>query len=162
MHAVVRLAFRPLLVAVAAATFAACATAAPDVKVLGVSEGVARRGSSDKVLVVFVEVVNDTSRDLRLSRLSYRMAADSWFTADGVAPLTRMLTAGTTAVVEVPVPFVGRSAAGAVPYRLDGTLVALDERLERSYAVSASGTIEASAIAVHGTPPRARLRIAGH
>jgi hypothetical protein len=155
-----RLAF--VCLSLVAALAAGCATATPDVKVIGVSEARAHRGSpdSERVLVLFVEVINDTARELRLSRLNYRMAADRWFTHDGVMPLSRTLLAHSSAVVEVPVPWVGHSAGAAVPYQLNGTLVAVDERIERSFKVKASGTLEPGRIAV-GESPRTRMRVAG-
>ena len=153
---------RSLIVALSLSLVSACAGGAPDVKVLGVSEASAHRGAArdDRVLVMYVEVINDTSRELRLSRMSYQMEAERWFSHRGVVPLTRVLGAHSSAVVEVPVPWVGRSAEIAVPYRLAGTLVAVDERIERSFKVDAEGTLDPSRIAV-GDAPRSRLRIAG-
>jgi hypothetical protein len=147
-----RLAYVCLSLVAALAT--GCATATPDVKVIGVSEA---RAHDDRVLVMYVEVINDTGRELRLSRLKYKMAAESWFTHDGIEPLSRTLVAHSSAVVEVQVPWVGRSAATAVPYHLNGTLVAVDERVERSFKVTASGTLDAGRIAVG---ERVRMRVA--
>jgi hypothetical protein len=138
---------------------AGCAGGAPDVKVIGVSEAKAHRGRpDDRVLVLFVEVINDTGRDLRLSRLQYRMDADRWFTHDGTTPLSRQLVAHSSAVVEVEVPWVARDSAAAVPYHLKGSLTAIDEQIERSFSVNATGTLEPGRIAVGS---RARMRIAG-
>jgi hypothetical protein len=156
------LSLRVLAVALSVVLVSACAGGAPDVKVLGVSEARAHRGAAndDRVLVMYVEVINDTARELRLSRMSYQMDAERWFSHRGTVPLTRVLGAHSSAVVEVPVPWVGRSAEIAVPYRLAGKLIAVDEQIERSFTVQAEGTLDPSHIAV-GNPPRARMRVAG-
>lgn len=153
---------RSLIVALSLSLVAACAGGAPDVKVLGVSEARAHRGAAtgERVLVMYVEVINDTSRELRLSRMSYQMDADRWFSHRGNVPLTRVLGAHSSAVVEVPVPWVGRSAEIAVPYKLAGKLIAVDEQIERSFTIQAEGTLDPSHIAV-GDPSRARVRVAG-
>jgi hypothetical protein len=132
-----------LLLTAAAALFtpaAACSTASPRVTVLGVEQA---RTAPRRALLVFVEVVNPTKRDLRLSRLEYRVRAESWFESQGQVQLEREVGAGQSAVVEIPVP-VQHSASshdGSIPYSLEGKLFALEDHIERSWKVVARGAI---------------------
>lgn len=93
-------------------------------------------------LVVFVEVVNPTSRDLKLSRLDYSLSADSWFETDGSVALSRTVQRRSSTVVEIAVP-VERAASDAdrAAYRLRGKLYALAGHVERSWRVDATGEI---------------------
>lgn len=119
----------------------ACAGQAPSVAVLGVSPPrVAPQGSGDRVLFVFVEVHNPTSRDLELSRLEYRLRAQAWFEAAGNVPLHRDIAAGSSAVVEIPVPVKdGDAVEDGVPYTLEGRIFALENEIERSWHVEVEG-----------------------
>jgi hypothetical protein len=136
---------RLLLLALAATSFvtSACASASPRVTVLGVEPSRASLAAPRSSLLVFVEVVNPTGRDLRLSRLEYRVRADSWFESEGQVRLAREIAAGQSAVVEIPVPLRGAGTAhdGAIPYSLEGKLFALDDNIERSWRVAARGAI---------------------
>ena len=57
-----------------------CTSTAPRIKVLGVEQ---TRRAPRQSLVVFVEVVNPTGRNLTLSRLEYRVRAQAWFETKG-------------------------------------------------------------------------------
>ena len=74
------------------------------------------RATSPKVLV-YMEVVNPTSRDLRLSRLDYRLQADTWFESQGSVQLGRSVGPKSSTVVEIAVPV--RSLEGNGDYRRD-------------------------------------------
>lgn len=136
------------IVAVSCVFLVACGGAKPRVNVLGVSE--ARNvasGARNKLLVVFVEVVNPTSRDLELSRLEYDLESPSWFSTQGNVRLGRAVRAGSSAVVEIPVP-VKRAAMDAprgAAYQLQGKLFARDDSRERSWKVSVKGALSKSA-----------------
>jgi hypothetical protein len=117
----------------------ACATSSPRVTVLGVEQAHTTRRS----LLVFVEVVNPTGRDLRLSRLEYKVRAASWFESSGQVQVERDIGAGSSAVVEIPVPVrqTGESHASSIPYTLEGRLFALEDKIERSWKVAVRGAI---------------------
>jgi len=143
-----------------------CSTAAPQVKVLGVSRTATtpaerRSAPGERTLVVFVEVVNPTQRDLHLTRMEYRMAAHPWLEAKGNVPLSREVASDSTAVVEIPVSYrdaeSGQSAPDSVPFELHGRLFSLERRVERSWHVKVSGTIDLAALAATGQPIRARI-----
>ena len=142
-----------LLAATLLATLSACATTKPALKVIGVGQS----KSSDPVLVVFVEVVNETPRQLDLSRLEYALAADTWFDSQGEVRLSRSVAPKGTAVVEIPVPFKPRTAGGGVAYRFDGRLFAQDAQVERSWKITSSGTLDARAVSVGTAGVRTRL-----
>ncbi|HWM84670.1 MAG TPA: hypothetical protein VNO33_02505 [Kofleriaceae bacterium] len=118
----------------------ACASSGPRVTVLGVEQ---THATPRRELLVFVEVVNPTSRDLRLSRLEYRVRADSWFESAGQVALARDIGAGQSAVVEIPVPVrhAGSAHDGSIPYTLEGKLFAHEDHIERSWNVKARGAI---------------------
>ena len=146
---------RHVLLLLAAAALAtpvlACSTASPRVTVLGVEQA---RATPRRALLVFVEVVNPTKRDLRLSRLEYRVRAESWFESQGQVQLAREVGAGQSAVVEIPVPVQHSATAhdGSIPYSLEGKLFALEDHIERSWKVVARGAIGRSGDA--GSPVR--------
>jgi hypothetical protein len=120
---------------------AGCATASPRVQVLGVEQV---RSSPQQTLVVFVEVVNPSGRDLRLSRMEYRVHADSWFDSSGQVVLSREVGAGSSAVVEIPVPVdrpQSTSPDGEVEYTLEGKLFAREDAIERSWKVAVRGAL---------------------
>lgn len=110
--------------------------------VLGVEQA-PRSATPRAALLVFVEVVNPTNRDLHLSRLEYRVRAASWFEGAGQVQLAREIGAGQSAVVEIPVPVRHSSAArdGSIPYTLEGKLFAIEDHIERSWNVAVRGAI---------------------
>ena len=118
----------------------ACATSSPRVTVLGVEQA---HTTPRRSLLVFVEVVNPTSRDLRLSRLEYKVRAASWFESSGQVQVERDIGAGSSAVVEIQVPVrqTGESHASSIPYTLEGRLFALEDKIERSWKVAVRGAI---------------------
>jgi len=133
----------------------ACATASPEVNVIAMSQGNSARSSE---VVVYMEVVNPTGRDLSLSRLDYRLSADSWFESKGTVGLNRSVAARSSTVVEIAVPVAelqGSSALG-VPYRLRGRLFARADRVERSWKVDASGELKTNVASfrIRGTGER--------
>jgi LEA14-like dessication related protein len=132
---------------------AGCATASPEVKVLGVSQPQA--GQAQQVLVVFLEVVNPTDRSLELSRLEYRLSAPEWLDTQGRVGLSRAVSAGSSTIVEIPVPVQRPDIPEVVSYSLEGTLFARENRIERSWSVAVTGALaERSA---RGESARVRL-----
>lgn len=144
------------LIAVAVA-FAAigCGSAAPTVKVLGVSEAGKRTQvvTDDRQLSVYVQVVNPTKDELQLSRLDYTLAAESWFTSMGNVALSRRIRPDGATVLELRIPFEEPAAGAKIPYTLRGRLHAGS----RSWKVTANGTIERSRV---GDNARISFRIA--
>lgn len=150
----------------------ACGGATPQVNVLGVSEKQARASqASPRTVLVFLEVVNPTKLELRLSRLEYQFNAESLFSVDGAVALSRAVQAGASAVIEVPVQLSALRAAarqgaaepapdGSVLYSLEGKLFALTERSERSWTVKVHGVLSPDAIVGVHRSPRVRVRIA--
>jgi hypothetical protein len=125
----------------------------PRVNVLGVQE---TRSAPRSALLVFVEVVNPTSRPLTLSRLQYRVSATSWFESAGQVRLTREVDAESSAVVEIPVP-VERAAStddGRIPYVLVGKLYAQEDGMERSWDVAVKGALGSAQTGDRGSPIR--------
>ena len=162
---------RNLLVLTALGTLAVgCGSATPSVKVLGVSQAATQAGASaaapagERMLVVFVEVVNPTQRDLHLSRMEYRMAALPWLEAKGKVALSREVPSDSTAVVEIPVPYSevnpNGQSPGAVPFQLKARLFSVERRVERSWRVAVSGTIDLATMAASGVAVRARIATA--
>lgn len=125
------------------AVLAGCRTTSPSVRVLGVEQ--ARRVAVASSLVVFVEVVNPTQRELTLSRLEYRVRAKSWFESEGAVHLVRQIGAGSSAIVEIPVPVERPSQLedGSIPYTLEGKLFAREDSFERSWRVAVRGALGA-------------------
>jgi hypothetical protein len=122
------------------------------VSVLGVQES---SQAARQSLVVFVEVVNPTSRALTLSRLEYRVRASSWFESAGKVSLSRQVGAESSTIVEIPVPVshAAKSDEGVIPYVLEGQLFAHEDRLERSWHVAVKGALGVAQASVSGTPP---------
>lgn len=139
-----------LLATIAALAMSACSSASPQLKVIGVGQAQSRGpGVGDaRMLVVFVEVVNSTNRDLELSKLEYDLAADSWFSSTGAVRLSREVNANSTAVVEIPVPYTARARAGEVAYQFRGKLFANDAHVERTWKITQAGTLGEGEIAV--------------
>ena len=142
------------LAACLAALVAGCGGAnKPRVNVLGVQE---TRAAPRNALLVFVEVVNPTSRALTLSRLEYRVRATSWFESAGQVRLARQIGAQSSAVVEISVP-VERAASqedGRIPYVLEGKLFAQEDRMERSWDVAVKGALGSAQTGDRGSPIR--------
>ena len=139
----------------AAALSGACASApkAP-VKVIGVANA-HDRDDAGRMLLFFLEVRNPTSRQITLSQLDYQLEAKPWFVSEGRVRVSRSITAGGSAVIEVPVRLdrgnedeerkvgvnytfrgVLRVHSGAVdrdwPVRLNGELATTDTGSARS------------------------------
>jgi len=135
-----------------AAILSACgAHNSPRVSVLGVQES---NGAARQSLVVFVEVVNATSRALTLSRLEYRVRASSWFESAGKVNLSRQVGAESSTIVEIPVPVAhAKSEDGVIPYVLEGQLFAHEDRLERSWHVAVKGALGVAQAGEGGSPP---------
>lgn len=132
-----------------------CASGArPRVNVLGVQE--TRAAAPRSGLLVFVEVVNPTSRALTLSRLVYRVRASSWFESAGQVRITRQIGAESSAVVEIPVPVQRAATAedGAIAYVLEGKLYAEEDRMERSWDVAVKGALGSAQAGDRGAPIR--------
>ena len=120
---------------------AACGSTRPKVTVLGVSQSQAAATS----VRVFVEVLNPTDRELKLSRLRYQLTAESWFEAKGVVDVERAVGAGSAAVVEIAIPITAphRGAAKSpVAFQLRGTLYAREHAGTRSWKVDTHGTLK--------------------
>lgn len=124
-----------------AIALAACAGQQPSVAVLGVSPPKVEASRPDEqVLLVFVEVHNPTNRDLKLSRLEYRLEARAWFESAGKVAVRRAVAAGSSAVVEIPVPVrPGADVEDGVAYTLEGRLFAHENDIERSWQVAVEG-----------------------
>lgn len=176
-----RFSWRTWVTAVLMAISMGCGSAAPQVKMLGVTEPsaqVARAEHQDRTLVLFLEVVNPSDLSLRLSRLEYRFQASPWFSTVGEVALSRAVGADSAAVVEVPVRL---SAANMSPqgqgqghghghghgmngeqqddvsFSLEGRLFAKAGTVERSWNVKIGGTLHADSLA--GSARRARVRM---
>jgi hypothetical protein len=148
-----------LVLSAALALLSACGASSPRVKVLGVSESQAR---ARRTLLVFVEVVNPTDREIQLEKLEYQLDAAPWFETAGRVPLARAVAADSSAIIEIPVAVSTRDSLGAasakgspergVPFRLHGRLL---DRAERSWSVEARGAFDRIAGA-----PAARVVVA--
>ena len=158
-----KLAVGAVLAVAIAAMLGACGGASPQVNVIGVSSTEDRTPSSeDDDLVVFLEVLNRTGRELKLSRFEYDLRAPPWFEAAGAAPLARSIDADSSAVIEVPIPdgAAGGDLSGDdVAYELEGRLVALEDKTERSWAVDSHGTLrrvegQVGSVAISVAPAR--------
>jgi hypothetical protein len=123
----------------------ACASLGPQVNVIGVSAPSTNADQSS--LLMFVEVTNPTQVNLELSRFQYQLEAIDRFSTSGDVSLSRPLNPGGTAVVEVPVKVnpTATAALSGVPYTLTGRIYAREDRLERSWKVSARGSLGTSA-----------------
>ncbi len=118
---------RPLLLALTAAlTFASCASQQRAALQVVAVENAAKSS------VLLVQVSNPEPRAIRLQRLAYTFAGAS-HSSHGEVLLSRDIAAGGAAIVQVPVTF-----EGAGPFRLEGSLVALLDRVERTYPVAAA------------------------
>jgi LEA14-like dessication related protein len=169
------LSYRTWVSAAVLAISLGCGGAAPQLKVLGVTEPGARTARTEAdahTMVLFLEVVNPSELPLELSRLSYRFQASPWFEAVGEIALSRAVGADSAEVVEVPVrlspaQFPSQAAAtgkaGDMLFSLDGRLFARAGGLERSWNVALKGRLPAGSLAGKQTGPRVRMRLAsGH
>ncbi|MBT8496530.1 MAG: hypothetical protein KJO07_26010 [Deltaproteobacteria bacterium] len=130
------------LVTAFAALLVGCASQAPKVKVLGVTQPV--KPVAEQGIVVFVEVVNPGNHDLQLQRLEYKFKAQKWFESKGNIRLSREVAAGGSAIVELSVPVDSDDLQGAKQggkFTLEGKLFATDANLERSWKVKARGAL---------------------
>lgn len=139
---------RALLVPLALGGVLACGGSQPQVHVIGVApEGDRVEKAPEEGVVVFLEVVNRTGRELELSRLEYRLSAPSWFEVKGKRSLRRHIDADSSVVVEIPVDLsrfrTGDAAEEEVRYQLEGRLVTREQRQERSWPVQSSGRLRA-------------------
>lgn len=136
--------FRALTLAGLCAVAACGASSSPRVNVLGVQQ---TNRAPRQTLTVFVEVVNPTPQNLKLSRLEYRVRAAEWFDTKGEVKLSREVGAESSAVVEIQVPVTRASAAddAQIPYTLVGRLFAREDAGERSWQVSVKGALGAMA-----------------
>lgn len=111
------------------------------------------------VMQVYVEVHNPTSRTLRISRLKYRLVAESWFDSIGQVKVDRLVAAGGSAIVEIEVSVkeegATRDAMQGVNYTLEGRLFAVADQVERSWKLSSTGALVSS-----GRSARRGLRVA--
>lgn len=152
-----------------------CGGAAPQLKVLGVTEPGERTAQTEadaRMVVLFLEVVNPSALPLELSRLRYRFQASPWFDAAGEIALSRAVAADSATVVEVPVRLsaaqvpsqaAGTEKAGDVLFSLDGRLFARAGELERSWNVALKGTLSEGSLAGAQKGPRVRMHLAsGH
>lgn len=157
-----------------------CGSAAPQVKMLGVTEPsarVARAEHEDRTLVLFLEVVNPSDLSLRLSRLEYRFQASPRFSTVGEVALSRAVGADSAAVVEVPVRLSAAALNGQAPgdgaqggeqgddvsFSLEGRLFAKAGAIERSWNVKIGGTLHADTLTDRAGGPRVHMRLAsGH
>ncbi len=124
-----------ILAALSVLALTGCATVAPRVDVLGM----APHAGADSALL-FVEVTNPTQRPLELSRLRYNVQGPEEFKAQGEVRLERNVTAGASAIIEVPIQTWHVAASGG-PIILTGRLYARDESIERSWKISARGAM---------------------
>ncbi len=138
-------------IALLLAALAACgARPAPRLTVLGLEQsGEAYEGRRIKL---FVEVVNDAKRPMRLQRLQYAFAAGGASGA-GVVELGRTVDAGQAVVVEVPILLDDDTelpeGAGLT---LEGRLFAEQDQIVHSFPVRAEVDATGTAAAHAGTP----------
>lgn len=109
------------------------------------SQGQTTATTRSPEVLVYMEVVNPTGGDLRLSRLEYRLSADSWFSTQGSVRLARAVAPSSSAVIEIGVPvkhFARGNRAPGINYQLHGRLFARANHVERSWKVAAAGEIK--------------------
>ena len=95
--------------------------------------------------VLFVQVVNQARRPMRLQRLQYTFGAAGAVPSHGEVRLQREIAAGSAAVVEVPVDLLEGTHG---PLTLAGRLYATLDEIERSFEVSAVVNADESATRV--------------
>ncbi|HLU68409.1 MAG TPA: hypothetical protein VKZ63_19125, partial [Kofleriaceae bacterium] len=83
----------------------------------------------------------------------------AWFESEGAVSLSRQVGAGSSAVVEIPVPVTHPADGdGTIPYTLEGKLFAREDRMERSWDVAVRGALGAAA---GGAAGPVRVTVAG-
>lgn len=145
----------------------ACTASRPAVKVLGVTDAIQTSPEREN-LIVFVQVVNPTNQGMTLSRLEYRLDAESWFQANGEVALARPVGPQSATVVQVPVRMrrltdpaaAANDGDEAIAYSLQGRLFAVSERVQRSWDVKVKGTLSPEAVADTRQGPQVQIRIA--
>ncbi len=134
---------RPLAILSLLATLSACAGGPrPPVKVVGITD--AQAWDSSHVLLVFLEVRNPTARTMDVKGLDYRMNAQPWFDASGHVRVSRTITAGGSAIIEVPIRLGGAArpaGPGDIAYRFEGTLEVRSGTTRHRWPVSAEGEL---------------------
>lgn len=98
----------------------------PSLRVVAVEKAPAARP------VLLVQVTNPERRPIRLQRLEYTFAGAAHVTR-GAVQLSRDVAAGAAVIVEVPVELDGQKG----PFKLQGSLTALIDRIVRIYPVTA-------------------------
>jgi len=143
-----------LLVSFIALFAVGCSGVTPQLRVIGVSKtGLrARAANPENKAMLFVEVVNPTRRELYLSHLDYQITADGGFDTKGRVSLVRALGAGASAVIEIPLPMDLDDVGTAMPYILRGRLVALEDRVERSWRINVTGDLGKTPVAHRPEP----------
>ncbi len=122
-------------------------TPQPQARLVAVSG--ARFVESTTTVMVLVEIANPTDQTLMLSGLDYTVEAKDWFTARGSYSLSRFLTPGDIAYIEVPLPVknfdMALGAPGAalsgVKFKLDGKLRAISKGGEIAWDVHQEGAL---------------------
>jgi hypothetical protein len=122
---------------------AGCAgTPKAPVKVIGVSD--AHDRDATRMLLFFLEVRNPTGRQIQVSQLDYQLEAKPWFVAEGRVRVSRSITAGGSAVIQVPVRLDAKDGADSgVPYVFEGTLRVRSGGGNRHWRVRAKGELAA-------------------
>jgi hypothetical protein len=101
---------------------------------------VEQRTTSNRDMVLYVEVVNHAKRPMRLQRLQYAFAPSGTQNQDTKLELElelnqRLVEAGSAVVVEVPLPVADAALGGTLT--LAGKLWAEQDQILRSFAVTA-------------------------
>lgn len=126
----------------------------PQLTVLGIEQAEqARRPGEGRQIKLFVEVVNNAKRPMRLQRLQYRFGPQGTDAATGEVNLSRTIEAGSAVVVEVPIQVdTGELSAGDLELR--GKLITEQDQIVHSYPVSAEVDDDAASsagIVIHST-----------
>lgn len=128
---------------------AACVQKSPAVRVLGIKSAPAQ---GTRPLKVFIEVENPTKKVLSLSRLEYRLAAPGWFDTRGEVLIERAVAAGGTAVVGLRVPYEPQGRGASATLVLEARLFAVENRVERSWDLRATGALHQDSRGVRLVP----------
>lgn len=110
------------------------AAAHPELRVLSVEHG---PPSASRTVLLFVEVVNPATQPMQLQRLEYSFAAAGAARPVSAVQLTRVVEAGASVVVEVPVTVDGAAWPAGQHLTLAGRLYAEQDQLQRSFPVVA-------------------------
>ena len=93
--------------------------------------------AADTQRVVFVQVTNPAGQAMRLTKLDYTFEASGSTVSTGELSLSRDVPADSTVVVEVP---LDAASIPDKPLKLEGTLTARQDELERTFPVEAQVT----------------------